>query len=197
MEARSEVKGVWFSTAKKYAADTFGLLAVEDIIANVGPECAAVLRHGIASEWYPEEIFTEALVGMRHVLAGNDSALFVKVMEEATLVGVNRFISSLVGLANPVFVLRRVPAMWARIRRGAGVVSVNAHEVCAEIHYSAFPHFDDENYVDLTCGSIRGLVVVCKRVPVVRVLARGRAHLSLEVTWSGRGALLVPPSVSL
>ncbi len=192
MEARSEVKGVWFATAKKYASEKFGPLAVADLIANVGPACAEVLTHGIASAWYPEEIFGEALAGIRHVLAGDDSALFVRVMEEATLVGVNRFISSLIGKANPAFVMRRVPAMWAHVRRGPAVVTVDATDAGAEVHYSQFPYFGDENYVYLTQGSLRALVAICQRTANVRIASHGRTHLSLAVTWSARGEASLP-----
>jgi hypothetical protein len=73
------------------------------------------------------------------------------------------FFRLLMRLGSPTLVLRKAPAMWNHIRRGAGHVAVEANEAGGVLRFTEFPYFRDLHYRLLTIGAVRALVTVCGR----------------------------------
>jgi hypothetical protein len=159
---KSEVKGVWFTTARRYILEMQG---GEELLAAVSHRVDRAYRELIVdpypSEWYPERALQQAMHAMYAILAKNDDAVFIDHMEACTTLGVNHFFRALMRMSSPAAILKKTPAMWNHIRRGAGAVEVEADEAVATIRYTEFPYFRDPNYRLLTLGAVRALVRVC------------------------------------
>lgn len=153
-----EVKGVWFSTAHRYLHDEHGPETLESVIERMPPERREAMRDPIASHWYPEETLQEGLYAMGAELAGGEARAFEPVLEELARQGLSRFLSALLQLSSPRFVLRQVPTAWRLLRRGPAEVRADPIEGGTEVLYAAFPYFSDYNYRLLTVASLRTLV---------------------------------------
>ncbi len=178
----SEVKGVWFVTARSYVLAHGGAPALEALLGYMDREHHEAITEPLASAWYPERALGQALAGMRQTLAGGDASEFREIMEECTRIGVNRFFRVLIRVSAPAFVLRQVPTMWRMIRRGDGDVVVEPTAGGTLIHYSGFPCFDDANYRLMTKGSLAALVRLCtQKPPLVDVVDYGRDWLDARI----------------
>ncbi len=166
----SEVRGLWFTTARRYILERGGEEWIDALAVRLDRSYRDVILAPDASEWYPERAFQQSLGAMHAVIAGGHDDVFVDAMEECTILGINLFFRLLMRLGSPTVVLRKAPAMWNHIRRGAGHVDVDADEAGAELRFSKFPYFRDPHYRLLTVGVTRALVTVCGRPrPVIDV----------------------------
>jgi len=168
----SEVKGIWFETARGWLSQKRGVAVVARVDARVSPQFRGILREPVVSEWYPEAALAEMLAALRDEITDGSPAEFVRIIEEITLAGVGRFFKLVLSLASPTFVLRKVPILWGRLRRGDASVEVDATADGARVRYGNFPWLGDENYRLMTVGTLIG---VCKaagakspRVDIVR-----------------------------
>ena len=152
------------------------------IDARVAMPYRGILRNALTSDWYPEEALAELLTALRAELTDGTPESFVDIIEKITLEGVGRFFRLVLALASPTFVLRKVPILWARMRRGAGCVEVDAQRDRVLLRYREFPWFDRETYRLMTVGTLVG---ICKaagsKSPRVTVIDWGRNHLDVEV----------------
>jgi hypothetical protein len=181
---RYEVKGVWFTTAKRYVADRHAPEMLEEVAAAMGEQHREAILHPLASEWYPEETLQQGMAAMSRVLADGDPERFAGVLEVCTDLGINHFFRALIRIGSPAMVLRKVPTMWNLIRRGDATVNVEANEERAAVRYEKFPYFQDSNYRILTLASLRTLVrICCGREPRVEITAYERDALAVLITW--------------
>lgn len=155
----SEVKGIWFDSALRWLTRTRGPGAAVQLDARVSEPYRGILLEPLVSDWYPEQALAELLAAMRAELTDGSDEAFVDVIEQITLDGVGRFFRLVLSLASPAFVVRKVPVLWGRMRRGAGRVEVEAGDDVIHLHYREFPWFADDNYRLLTVGSLRGVCV--------------------------------------
>ncbi len=177
----SEVKGAWFIAARAWLVDNGGAFALERILHAMPPEHRSAVRDPIPSSWYPERALQTALHAMRDVL-DLDATRFVDVMDGCTVIGTSRFFRALLRVATASFVLRQVPVMWTRIRRGEGRVEVEDAPGASLLRYREFPYFDDECYRLLTIGSLRAVVRTCTaRDPEVTIVRWTRDALDVRV----------------
>src|SRR5579859_5010427 len=58
---RSEVKGIWFATARRYMLEARGRDALAAVIEDIPPEHRRALAAPLPSQWYPEETLQESL----------------------------------------------------------------------------------------------------------------------------------------
>lgn len=179
---RSEVKGIWFDSARGWLDRHHGRARLERIDARVAPQYRGILRDALTSGWYPEEALAEMLFAMRAELTDGSREAFIGIIESITLEGVGRFFRLVLSLASPTFVLRKVPVLWDRMRRGAGRVEVEVLPDRVRLHYREFPWFGDENYRLMTVGTLTG---ICKaagaRAPQVEIVDWGRDRLDVDV----------------
>jgi hypothetical protein len=156
----SEVKGVWFVTARRLLASKHPG-AVAEMVRLVDADLRSALTDPLPSSWYPEEALRQMLTAMNRVVANGDKDVFLRLMEEATDLGIQHFFRILVRIGSPAFVLKRVPTMWRQIRRGAGKVEVEADDRRATLRYTEFPWFSDPLYRLMTLGSLAAVVRLC------------------------------------
>jgi hypothetical protein len=161
--AQSEVRGLWFTTARRYVMEQGGDEWLEAMAHRMDRAYRDVILAPDASEWYPERALQQSLGAMHAVIAGGRDELFVDAMEACTTLGINVFFRLLMRLGSPTLVLRKAPAMWNHIRRGAGHVAVESDEAGGVLRFTEFPYFRDLHYRLLTIGAVRALVTVCGR----------------------------------
>ena len=179
--SKSEVKGVWFVTARAWVAG-HGEDALGRVLLGMDPEWRPALTDPLTSGWYAEEALQQALRAMRRELSLEREHDFLRAMRECTEIGISRFFRALVRLSSPPFVLRQVPTMWRQIRRGAGRVEVETLAGRSIIHYREFPYFDDENYRLLTRGSLEALTSLTAPGRTVRAEILGFWREALDVS---------------
>ncbi len=152
----------------------------------MAPPYRGILLDPLPGEWYPEAALGELLAAVRAELTDGSAEAFVQVIEDVTLDGVGRFFRLVLALASPGFVLRKVPVLWHRMRRGVGRVDVEAVHDRVVLRYRTFPYFDDENYRLMTVGTLRGVYRAAgAATPQVQILDWGPDRLDVEVL-SGR-----------
>ena len=152
---------MWFLTAKRAAIRRQGAEVWDAVVAGLPEKYRGAMADPMASEWYPEELFALMLERLESIVAEGDPARLATFLEEGTIEGISRFFRSVLGLATPAFVLRRLPALWKLVRRGAGAVSVEADATRATVRYSGNPFWDDARYRVLTTCTLRALLRMC------------------------------------
>lgn len=183
MSAKSEVKGVWFTTARRFVVDRYGPETLAALAADAG-DYGDVIREPLASEWYPEEAMQSGLAAMMRVLANGDADRLTAALETCTDLGISHFFRALIRIGSPAMVLRKVPAMWNLIRRGDAIVTSEADDARAIVRYERFPYFYDANYRILTVASLRTVVRICAgAVPRVEIVSYERDALSVQITY--------------
>ena len=176
----SEVKGIWFDSARAWLRAHADKDAAARIDARVSVAHRGVLVDPVVSSWYPEDALAELLGALRAELTDGSPDAFIRLIEAITLEGVGRFFRLLLALASPRFVLRKVPVLWGRMRRGCGRVEVTVAADHVALHYREFPRFHDENYRLMTVATLAG---VCRaagaKAPHVEIV--DWTHDSLDV----------------
>ncbi len=150
-----EVKGTWLVTAHRFLEHRGSPGALDPHLSDATRE---MLADPIASEWYPEQVLAEVLEALRRGLADGDAGRFELLLEEAAEFGAHRFLTAILRLSTPGFMLRRIPTLWQILRRGPGYVRVESRPGATQVLYANFPFFDDENYRLLTRASVRVLL---------------------------------------
>jgi hypothetical protein len=151
------VKGIWFASASGWIRKHHGDAALARVDARMPLGFRGLLRDPMPSEWYPEAALGLMLAAARAELTDGTVPTFVTLLEEITLEGVGRFFRLVLSLTSARFVLKKVPVMWSRLRRGAGSVTVEVRDDAVVVRYRDFPHFDDENYRWMTVASLQGI----------------------------------------
>jgi hypothetical protein len=181
----NEVKGLWFTVGRKYILETYGQETFDACVARLGERHGAVLAEPLSSAWYPEETLQQTLGVLHVVVAREDTEVYVRIIEECSLLAVHHFFRALLRLVPPATMLRKVPKMWTLIRRGTGSVAVDADETHAVLRYRDFPYFDDVNYRLLTLGAVRSLMTLCgARQARVELAAHTHDSLTVDVAYS-------------
>jgi len=157
----SEVKGLWFTVGRSYIVENYGPEILAACIERLGERHGLIFAEALPSEWYPEETLQQTLGVLDVVVARGDQREYLRLIEECSLIAVNRFFRALLRLVPPPTMLRKIPTMWTLIRRGAGRVAVEADDAGAIVRYSEFPYFEDVHYRLLTVGAIRALLTLC------------------------------------
>ena len=183
----SEVKGAWFVTARRFLESHDSPGALEQVLSRMAAEHRAVLADPLGSAWYPEAALQELLAALFETIAERDMVQFEDLMRRSTHEGIGRFFRMLISLGSFRFIMRNVPTMWRRIRRGMGKVEVHFEDEdrVAIVAYSEFPYFDDPLYRALTLGSLRGMAEVAAGEDVeLSVDASGPDHLTVRARRS-------------
>lgn len=177
----SEVKGLWFASTRAYLHGEGGDALLETLAAQMYRH-ADVLREPVVGAWYPEAALHELLESLWH-WTGRDRVAFVDHTAGATHQGVGKFFKILISLGSPNFVLRKVPVMWGRLRRGdTAEIEVEPGPVETLVSYRRFPWFRHEVYQLMTLGSLRGVVEMSTgRTPQLELVDAGLEHVSVLV----------------
>jgi hypothetical protein len=151
----AEVKGTWFVTLRTWSERE--LPDALPALAAAMPVHGHVILEPAQGEWYPEDALLELFVALWDYL-DHDRDRFIEVSRQISHEAVGRFFRVLLGLSSAGFLLKQVPTMWRRLRRGdAATVTVSAAPGASLVRYSGFPWFDHEVYVLFTLGSLTAL----------------------------------------
>ena len=156
----SEVKGIWFVSARKWVLTDLGEGALRSVLAELDGIAREALEDPLASHWYPEGALQQSLDAARRILCDDDGDRMLEMLERVSLVGINTFWRTALRITGTEFALRALPVSWRHIRRGPGEMTVEIESGLARIHYRAFPYFDDPNYRMLVLGTLRPLLRV-------------------------------------
>jgi hypothetical protein len=175
---------VWFTTSRRYVLEAHGEEALVAMSHRVDRAYREIIVDPFPSEWYPERALQQAMHAMHGILARGDDDAFTDVMEACTKLGIHHFFRALMRMSSPAVILRKTPAMWNHIRRGAGAVAVEADDRSGTLRYTEFPYFRDPNYRLLTIGAVRALVRVCGgEVRELEVLHHAWDAMTVRVTY--------------
>lgn len=166
--APSEVKGLWFVTARRYTLQEHGEDALRAVLADLPDAVRPAFADPLPSGWYPETHLQACLDSARRVLAGDDADRMLGVLQGCTVVGINAFWRTALRLTSAEFAIRALPVSWRHMRRGPGSMSAEVENGLGRVHYEDFPFFDDSNYRLLVLGTLRPLLAISlgREVPV-------------------------------
>jgi hypothetical protein len=157
----SEVKGVWFVTAKRYLLEDYGPEMFDRYVAGVPEAHREWVREPLASRWYPEEMMRDAMNAFHTVVARGNDAVFTAAMERCAVLGIHWFLQLLLSVTTPRYLLRLVPTALAQIRRGPVRVHIDAREGGATLRFTGQPYAADPRYRLATPAIMRSLMSVC------------------------------------
>lgn len=181
-ESSSEVKGIWFSSLRSYLSETRGPESIAKLVEALPGDHGAAVADPMVSAWYPEDTLSLTLEHTYEVIAGGDGEAFEALIRGVTVQGVGRFFRVLLHFTSPAFVVRKIPVVWSRLRRGAGEVTVERTPRGALVRYRSFPYFEQRTYRIMTTGAIRGMLEACgAKAPRIAIVARTRDSLDVEV----------------
>ena len=158
---RSEVKGVWFVTAKRYLLEDYGPEMFDRYVAGVSEAHREWVREPAVSRWYPEEMMRDAMNSFYTVVARGNDAVFTAAMERCAVLGIHWFLQLLLSVTTPRYLLRLVPTALAQIRRGPVRVQIDAREDGATLRFTGQPYAGDLRYRLATPAIVRSLMSVC------------------------------------
>ena len=139
-DARYEVKGIWFVSARDYVAQELGGAALDAFIAAMPERHRDTLTDALHSSWYPEDALADMLATIHeHLARGSDDAA-LDLLRNMSTFGVGRFFKLLLSLSSAGFAMRNVPTLWARMRRGPAQVAVRIEPNAASVQTRTFPY---------------------------------------------------------
>jgi hypothetical protein len=157
----SEVKGVWFVTARRYAQEEYGQDVFERYVACASEESRDAVREPLASRWYPEETMRDALEAYYEgVCHGNDSR-FTHAMEACAALGTHWFLQMLVSVTTPRYFLRLMPTALRQLRRGPVKLEVDVRDRDATLRFTHHPYSDHPQYRLATPAIVRAALRLC------------------------------------
>ncbi|HEX8791992.1 MAG TPA: hypothetical protein VF765_13650 [Polyangiaceae bacterium] len=158
---RSEVKGVWFVTAKRYLLEDYGPEMFEQYVAGVPETYRESVRDPVVSRWYPEDMMRDAMASFYAEVARGHDRVFTAAMERCAVLGIHWFLQLLVSVTTPRYLLRLVPAALAQLRRGPVRVHIDARDGGATLRFTGQPYADDLRYRLATPAIVRSLMSMC------------------------------------
>jgi len=177
------VKGAWFVTARRQIVETYGEVGLANIVARLDPDVAEVLVAPSPSDWYSEAAFQAAIGALADELDG-DADEYAAFMEACTVAGINRFLRVALLFTSAEFLLRKMPALWARHRRNHGTLEVDVGRRRALLTYTGFPYFHDRNYRLMIVAVLRKTIeLTTSQRPDVTVRDFSRDSLLVEVFY--------------
>ena len=181
---RSEVKGVWFVTARRYLLQDFGEEAFARYVAAAPEASRDAIREPVVSRWYPEEVMRDALRAFHQEIAKGSDAQFSASMERCAVLGVHWFVQLLLSVTTPRYLLRLFPAVLKQTRRGPVRCAVDVRDNAATLRFTGQPYANDPCYRLATPAIVRAVLALCVGQGVVATLTEydETTHVC-EVTW--------------
>ena len=111
------VKGVWFVTARRHLLEEHGATKLAEVARSMADAHRTALLEPMASTWYPEDAFQDALHAVMQEVAHHDLLAFSNFIEACTVLGVNTFFRVLLRITSPAFLMRQMPALGRQYRK--------------------------------------------------------------------------------
>lgn len=182
--ANPQVKGLTFVTARRFFTTHFGEDVYEGLVRALPAGDQELFDNAQIDEWYDEHTLRRFIHEVYIQVAEADDAYFMQILRELALAGVSRFFRVLINFASARFVLKKVPVVWDRLRRGPATLHAEVvDEETIRIHYDGFPFCGDRVYRMLSVCNCQALVVAaCKRVPECEVTEWTENSMVLQFT---------------
>lgn len=178
------VKGVWFVTARRHLLDVHGDPALGAVTRAMKPDHAKVLLEPLASQWYSEDVFQDAMRAVMEVHAHQDPHVFSEFIEACTVLGVNTFFRVLLRITSPAFLMRKMPGLSRQYRRNDWVCEVEADDHRALIFWRNVPYLSDRNYRLYCVAMLAKCSELCTgKRPKITLDGHGGDWLKLQVVY--------------
>jgi hypothetical protein len=178
------VKGVWFVTARRHILQDHGETKLGAVARAMREDCRAALLEPLASSWYPEDIFQDALRAVMVELAHHDTLAFSNFIEACTVLGVNTFFRVLLRITSPAFLMRKMPALSRQYRRNDWECEVDADDRRAVLRWTRVPYLADRTYRLYMVAMLVKCTEMCTgRRPRCDVVAHGPDHATVQVVY--------------
>jgi hypothetical protein len=197
---RSEVKGAWFVTARRYVLEEYGQGAFDRYVTAARQESREAIREPLASRWYPETIMRDALEAFYEGVSGRSDHRFQAAMEACAALGTHWFFQMLLSITTPRYFLRLLPTAMRQVRRGPVRMSVDVREHDATLRFEHHPFSDHPQYRLATPAILRAVLRLCVGPSARAELVGFDATTQIvEVGWGDRppamrGVSAHPPS---
>jgi len=178
------VKGVWFVTARRHILEEHGATKLSDVASAMEEANRPALLEPMASTWYSETVFQDALRAVMQELAHHDVLAFSNFIEACTVLGVNTFFRVLLRITSPAFLMRQMPALGRQYRKNDWECEVEADDRKAVLRWRGCPYLADRNYRLYVVAMLVKCSELCTaRRPHCDVLAHGRDSMTVQVVY--------------
>ena len=140
------VKGVWFVTARRYILEHRGEADLHAVAGRMREEHRSTFLEPLASAWYHEDAFDDAVHAVMRVIADDDPAAFLQLMEDCTVLGIHTFFRILLRATSLPFLLRKMPILSRQYRRNDWTCDVQADDRHATIRFGRCPYLASPVY---------------------------------------------------
>jgi hypothetical protein len=163
----NQIKGFAFEVLRTHLIEQFGLPQFNEVFDTLPRRTREILDEADINEWYPEAEMRRVIHLVYDELAGRNDEKFVELMRAVALAGVNRFFRTVLGLASGKFVLRNIPSLWKRLRRGpASIRPEQLADGRVLLHYENFRYCRDPIYRLLSLANCQAVVLAAtKKLP--------------------------------
>lgn len=175
------IKGIAMATVRQHFPEAHGEAAFASLLATLPNEIRVVFEEPQLDGWYPEEYMGAFFHAVHEQLADRDEERFLAIVRANMVAGVSRFMRVLLSLASAKFVLKKLPTVFAQVRRSNARLTPMIDGDQLRIRYEDFPFCRDPVYRLLSLGNCQALAqVASKQVPSSRVLEWGSDSMTLE-----------------
>lgn len=178
------VKGVWFVTARRHLLEVHGDAVLQAVARTMKDDNGRLLLEGLASEWYQEDAFQDAMRAVMEAHAHHDPAVFSEFIEACTVLGVNTFFRILLRITSPAFLMRKMPGLSRQYRRNDWICDAQADDHKAVLSWRNVPYMVDRNYRLYCVAMLAKCAELCTgKRPTVLTLGHGDDWITLQVVY--------------
>ena len=175
-----EVKGLVLATVREYVLEKHHKSKWDELMYLLPRRTSEAFENPQITEWYPETDMRRFVHLAHELLADNSDEKFLELSRNVALTGINRFFRMIPTLTSSRFVLRQIPTLFSRIRRGTATVSTVVEGGEVSIHYIDYRYCRDRMYRLMALGSCQAAVFAAtKKIPVGEVRRWDRASMTL------------------
>ena len=173
-----------FETIRDYVKMEYGQEQWERMMYLLPQRTVDLFANVDLSEWYPESELRRFLHLSFDMLAEEDEAKFAELAGKVALVGIRRFFKMIPTLESGRFVLRNVPSLFRRIRRGPATVRVEpSDDGRVLLHYEDFRYCRDRLYRSMAVASCQAAAFAATgKMPEGKVQTWDRSSMVLAFT---------------
>lgn len=190
------VKGLTLHTAVQHLPRVIGGVTWEAMIAKLPEDTRDVLAAVDINQWYPEYHLERMMHLLFEDIALGDREHFLDIVRGLSKAGVSRFFRLLINLSSGRFVLRKIPVLWDRVRKGpARLRSECTDDGRVLIHYENYKYASDPLYRLLSVANIQAVVeAATRKIPTWELVAHGPDSMTLAFTIPGKEDLALSGS---
>ena len=166
----SRIKGLVFVTCRRFVEEGYGVEVCEALLSGLEPAAREAFNEPDVSELYPEAYMHAFVTRMHSLVAGGDEEAFCDMIRGIARLGISRFFRLILSLTSPVFVVKRIPLLFKRLREGPAELRTELDSAHIVVHYDKFPWCGDPVYRLTSMANIQAAVeatgAACPRVTV-------------------------------